>query len=64
MSDTGWTFKDIAEALLIDEETISRHIKKNILKAKNFQVSTGGSEGKLSSEQLPKYKVLGGNYVS
>ena len=28
MSDTGWTFKDIAEALLLDQETISRHVKE------------------------------------
>ncbi|MFZ1592973.1 MAG: IS630 family transposase [Chitinophagales bacterium] len=50
MSDTGWTFKDIAEALLIDEETISRHIKEYI-ESKKLSISTGGSEGKLSSEQ-------------
>ena len=28
MSDSGWTFKDIAEALLLDQETISRHVKE------------------------------------
>jgi len=28
MSDTGWTFKNIAEALLLDQETVSRHVKE------------------------------------
>ena len=27
MSDTVWTFKDIAEAWLLDQETIRRHVK-------------------------------------
>lgn len=50
MSDIGWTFKDIAEALLLDQETISRHVKEYKDQQK-LSISTGGSESKLSSEQ-------------
>lgn len=28
LSDTGWTYKKIAEALLLDEETVSKHINE------------------------------------
>lgn len=50
MSDTGWTFKDIAEALLLDQETISRHVKEYRGQQK-LTINTGGSESKLSSDQ-------------
>jgi transposase len=50
MSDSGWTFKDIAEALLLDQETISRHVKE-YKEQQKLSISTGGSESKLSSDQ-------------
>ena len=50
MSDTGWTFKDIAEALLLDQETISRHVKE-YREQQKLTINTGGSESKLSSDQ-------------
>ena len=45
MSDSGWTFKDIAKALLLDQETISRHVKEYIEEQK-LSIKTGGSESK------------------
>jgi transposase len=50
MSDNGWTFKDIAEALLLDQETISRHVK-DYKEEQKLSINTGGSESKLSSDQ-------------
>ena len=50
MSDSGWTFKDIAEALLLDQETISRHVKE-YKEQQKLSINTGGSESKLSSDQ-------------
>ena len=47
MSDNGWTFKDIAEALLLDQETVSRHVKE-YKEQQKLSISTGGSESKLS----------------
>jgi transposase len=47
LSDKGWTYRQIAEALLIDEQTIGRHVdeyKNN----KKLRLSSGGSTGKLS----------------
>ena len=50
MADNGWSFKDIAKALLLEQETISRHVKEYI-ESKKLSISTGGSESKLSFEQ-------------
>lgn len=50
MSDSGWTFKDIAEALLLDQETISRHVKE-YKEQQKLSINTGGSDSKLSSDQ-------------
>ena len=50
MADNGWSFKDIAKALLLDQETISRHVKEYV-ESKKLSISTGGSESKLSFEQ-------------
>ena len=47
LSDKGWTYRQIAEALLIDEQTIGCHVdeyKKN----QKLTLSSGGSMGKLS----------------
>jgi len=50
MADDGWSFRDIAKALLLDQETISRHVKEYI-ESKKLSISTGGSESKLSIDQ-------------
>ena len=50
LSDKGWTFKMIAEALLLDEETISLHVREYIEK-KKLSLETGGSQSKLNEEQ-------------
>lgn len=47
LADKGWTYRQIAEALLIDEQTIGRHVdeyKEN----QKLTLSSGGSMGKLS----------------
>lgn len=48
--DKGWTYQRIAEALMLDEETISQHVEdykeKNKLKPEN-----GGSSSKLTAAQ-------------
>lgn len=48
--DKGWTYQRIAEALMLDDETVSQHVEdykeKNKLKPEN-----GGSSSKLSDEQ-------------
>jgi len=46
----GWSYKQIAEALLLDEETISKHIRE-YREEKKLRIVTGGSESKLSSAQ-------------
>jgi transposase len=50
LSDKGWSYKQIGEALLIDEETVSKHMSEyNTDKKLTFK--TGGSQGKLSDNQ-------------
>jgi transposase len=48
--DKGWTYRKIAEALFIDEQTISRHIQEYIEK-KKLTLSSGGSQSKLNESQ-------------
>ena len=50
LSDKGWTFREIAHALLLDEETISRHVNEYIEK-KKLKLESGGSKSKLNTEQ-------------
>jgi transposase len=47
LSDKGWTYRQIAEALLIDEQTIGRHVDE-YKDDKKLTLSSGGSMGKLS----------------
>lgn len=49
-SDKGWSFKAIAEALLLDEETISDHVKAYV-KEHKLSITTGGSANKLNKAQ-------------
>lgn len=50
LSDKGWTYKAIAEALLLDEETISRHIEE-YTSQKKLRINVGGSVSKLNELQ-------------
>lgn len=50
LSDKGWSFKAIAEALLLDEETVSDHVEAYV-KEKKLSIATGGSESKLNKAQ-------------
>jgi transposase len=50
LSDKGWTYRQIAEALFIDEQTIGRHVDE-YLKDKKLTLSSGGSASKLNEVQ-------------
>lgn len=51
LSDKGWTYRQIAEALLIDEQTIGLHVDE-YLADKKLTLSSGGSKGKLNETQI------------
>lgn len=51
LADRGWTYKQIGEALFVDQETISRHIKE-YLENKKTTLGSGGSSGKLKQDQI------------
>ncbi len=48
----GWLHKEIAEALLISPESVSRHIEEYQTEEK-LSPSNGGSSSKLNAEQTP-----------
>ena len=50
LSDKGWTFREISHALLLDEETISRHVNAYVEK-KKLKLESGGSKSKLNKEK-------------
>jgi transposase len=50
LSDNGWSFREIAGILLLDEETISKHIDEYRTQQK-LSIQTGGSSSKLSEGQ-------------
>ena len=50
LADKGWTRKKISEALLIDEETVSRHLDE-YQTSKKLCLNSGGSAEKLNIEQ-------------
>jgi transposase len=57
LKDKGWTYIEIAEALMLDEETISSHINEYV-DSQKLKPENGGSECKLNSDQcaeLEKY---------
>ena len=55
LSDKGWTYQQIATALLLDEETISRHIKE-YLDDNKLKPTNGGSNPKLNEFQANQIK--------
>jgi len=50
LSDKGWSFRQIAEALLLDEETVSKHVTE-YLENHKLKIQTGGSVSKLDATQ-------------
>jgi transposase len=50
LANNGWTHKRIAEALMLDEETISAHINEYRDKEK-LKPENGGSESRLNKVQ-------------
>lgn len=50
LSDQGWSFRHISEALLLDEATISQHVR-DYQEREKLLPENGGSLGKLSLEQ-------------
>ena len=50
LSDEGWTYRLISEALLIDEETVSRHVQ-DYREKKKIKGEGGGSKSSLTAEQ-------------
>ena len=50
LSNKGWSYLEIVEALLLDDETIARHVKEYKEK-KKLLLESGGSESKLSISQ-------------
>ena len=50
LSDKGWTFKQISEALLLDEESVSKHVSE-YNEHKKLSIETGGSKSKLDEHQ-------------
>jgi transposase len=51
LADKGWMYRKIAEALFVDEETVSKHIKEYKTENKLQSSPAGGSQSKLSKEQ-------------
>ena len=56
LADKGWTFKHIAEALFLDEETISLHVS-DYNSNKKLSIETGGSQSKLNGDQIIKLSL-------
>ena len=55
LRNEGWSNEKIAEALLIDDETIRRHIKEYRAE-KKLNLESGGSESKLNESQTTELK--------
>jgi len=51
LSDQGWTYRQIAQALLIDEQSVGRHVDE-YKKTGKLGLLNGGSLGKLNQEQV------------
>ena len=53
LSDQGWTYRQIAQALLLDEQTVGRHVDE-YREEQKLTVSSGGSQSKINAEQAAK----------
>ena len=49
-SDDGWSYKQIAKLLFLDEETVSKHVDE-YRSSQKLDIESGGSESKLSEAQ-------------
>lgn len=56
LADKGWSFKHIAEVLLLDEDTISQHVQSYI-QANKLKPENGGSFSKLDDLQAQALAV-------
>lgn len=56
LRDAGWSYIDIAEALLLDKETIRIHIVE-FQQANKLKPANGGSQSKLNAEQTKELAV-------
>jgi transposase len=56
LSHKGWSYRQISEALFLDEETISKQVSE-YREEKKLRIVTGGSESKLSSTQIKDLKL-------
>jgi transposase len=52
--DDGYSYAEIAHILLLDDETIRRHIEE-YLRDQKLSTSNGGSEGKLSDKEMREF---------
>lgn len=50
LHDKGWSFKAIAEVLLLDDETVASHVHEYIEKRK-LKINSGGSDSKLDESK-------------
>lgn len=50
LANKGWTYRHVAEALMLDEETVSRHIEEYLAHDK-LKPANGGSSPKLNNMQ-------------
>jgi transposase len=50
LSDKGWSYQEIAEALLLSEGAVKQHIEE-YLESQKLKPENGGSSGKLNEEQ-------------
>ena len=50
LSNKGWTYRQIVEALFWDEETISEHVNE-YQESRKLSIQTGGSQSKLNEQQ-------------
>ena len=59
LADSGWNYKQIADALLLSDEAVRQHIQE-YLSEKKLKPENGGSESKLNNGS--KF-AIGGTYA-
>ena len=57
LADEGWTYRKISKALLLDQETIGRHISEYIKRHK-IENNAGGSKDKFESKGINKEGLI------
>ena len=53
LSDDGWTYRAIAQALFLDEETVSLHVAE-FKASEKLKPQNGGSTSQLTAEKIQK----------